>query len=163
MKKAMFVLVGIALMILVAGCVSPSEKPEPLTGGDSGIGVGAFATPTPTQELTSTPIPTPTTTPAPTYVTCSEYHKVVDTWKTPSGFYVTVDNTTYYESSEQYSATKVGSYVIVHSESNVPAYNYCPEDPPSISRWGNGVCDVINAKPVSEAESGYRDACEVIS
>lgn len=133
-----------------------------------------------TTETTNPIVVTPTPEPAPSYVTCSNYKRIVDKWKTPSGSYVKFeDNTTvgltepynstfgyYYTDGignesfitllgDHYSDIHIGEYAIP-CESHVYAnsYSYCMA---SLS-YGKS----FKLIHVSEKESGYRDACIVV-
>lgn len=126
---------------------------------------------------TATPIVvTPTPEPTPSYVTCSNYKRIVDKWKTPYGSYVKFeDNTTvrlteqynlswggYYSNEsftytygDDYTSTNIGEYA-TPCESHVYAneYTYCTAS----LVYGKS----FKLKRVTEAESGYRDACLVV-
>lgn len=184
MKKIILALLLVASVILIAGCIS-SQHTIHMTADEynctidgvtynvtAGICHGfASTTPEITPIFTNTPTPTLTPAPKPTpqYVTCSNYHKIVDKWKTPSGEYIKTDNNEtselvplytfvdYYGMSrawgDNYTAINIGEYIFINPTNGRDGVLYL-----STTRDGKS----IKLKPISEAESGYRDACEVI-
>lgn len=101
-----------------------------------------------------------TPTPEPKYVLCSDYVKITDRYKTPNGFYIVAGNETIALSEEEYNKTEKGLSVKierpgVYYDPTVPGFKYW--------RMQTTVSSMRQIKPVSEAESGYRDACEVVA
>ena len=94
-----------------------------------------------------------TPTPEPKYVLCSDYVKITDRYKTPAGFYVVAKNETLALSEEAYNKVNVGYSAKIRNGVYLGGGYY---------QWYAIVEDAGDVKPVSETESGYRDACEVI-
>ena len=111
---------------------------------------------------------TPTLPQTPMYVECSDYHKIMDKWRTPDNSYVKLDDGSIvtlfipsggfwmskeanpeYGYSDNYFNLTVGQYIKICQETD----EYI-----CMARLGSSV----RLKHVTEAESGYRDACEVI-
>ena len=94
-----------------------------------------------------------TPTPEPKYVTCSDYVKITDRYKTPDGFYVVAKNETIVLPEVEYNKAEKGYYAKVNKAG-------------VYGRYYQGYTGIEGATPkltpVSEAESGYRDACEVM-
>jgi hypothetical protein len=109
-----------------------------------------------------------TQTPAitgPAYVLCSDYHKITDRYKTPAGYYLKIDgvNETLSLSQDQYNNTKIGEYVKYLPSGTMQYYplggNYGFWSYGANSMEGN---TSLALTPVTEKESGYREACKVI-
>jgi hypothetical protein len=75
-------------------------------------------------------------------VMCSDYPEIIDMWKTPRGYYVSLSGVPYPYSISQYEFEhwKIGQYVLR-----------------DITRgWS-----IVNLRKVNELESGFRDACVI--
>lgn len=151
--------VGAAMMLQTVINTTPSAMPEII-----------IPTSTPTYDYfdsngiyinKSQPTASPTPTPTPQrYVTCSEYQLITDKYKTPSGFYIVAGNETELVSEATYNNFIKGEYAKTYSwwkhrnEYSVYYNPYAPAieiDEPS-----------LNLRQVTESESGYRDACEIV-
>ena len=102
---------------------------------------------------TMLPQSTPTIVPQNKYVECTDYYKVTEKWKTPTKFVIVTNETGIVNIEEKdYDNTTAGEYV--HKDSGRAFYYHGDV----IDRDGS-----VKLKPVTESESGYRNACEVIS
>lgn len=118
------------------------------------IPVPTIITPWPTPA----PVPTPTPTPQ-KYVTCSDYQLITDKYKTPSAFYIVSGNLTIKMYENEYERLSVGEYINLW-ELRTSSYIG------SVGSWyeqtnKKGI-ESVKLHPVTEAESGYRDACEIV-
>ena len=142
MKQYFVIIMLIISCILIAGCtdvstteVAPTTQPTPTS----------IETPVP--ELTPTMDVTPT---QPSYVTCSDYSLITDRYKTPSGYYIISGNETYSVTSDLYNRSVVG----YSAKAGYPGDGYL--------YFETYILDIKHIKPVSEKESGYRDACRIV-
>jgi len=112
-----------------------------------------------------TPEPTPTPEPIHTYVTCGEYSKVVDKWKTPSGSFVKLDNNRTVLLAPQFTTINYKGNPITYGDDygNITIGDYAKPTPSTYDYFAGLIGGrTFKLNPVSEAESGYRDACEVV-
>jgi hypothetical protein len=124
-----------------------------------------------TTETTTPIVVTPTPEPTPSYVTCSDYKRIVDKWKTPLGSYVKFEdnetivliprkayapfggNETYY--GDHYDEIQINEYASTGCEEYKGSYvTMC------LSSLLSGRS--FKLIRVSEKESGYRDACLIV-
>jgi hypothetical protein len=109
--------------------------------------------------VTQTPVIT-----GPVYVLCSDYHKITDRYKTPAGYYLKIYgvNEALSLTQDQYNNTKIGEYV-KYLPSGIRSYpigeNFGYWYDSETLMEGNTSLVLI---PVTEKESGYREACKVI-
>lgn len=97
------------------------------------------------------------------YVMCSDYVKIEDRYKTPEGFYIVVNGTgTITIDNKQYANTAVGEFIRVDNGGYY--WGMTASGRVSIMELntmiGNSSIKLI---PVTEAESGYRSACKIVS
>ena len=112
-----------------------------------------------------TPEPTPTPEPSKTYVTCGEYFKVVDKWKTPSGSFVKLDDNRTVLLVPQFTTTDYKGIPITYGDDygNIIVGDYAKPTPSTYDYFAGLIRGrTFKLNPVSEAESGYCDACEVV-
>jgi hypothetical protein len=170
-SKYLPIILIITIMVFFMGCTSNQNPNYDTWNNTTTIQVTPnVSIITYTEPITvSSTIETSTPAPTPQYVTCSNYHKVVDKWKTPDGSYVKLDDNTTVELmppdfvpssppiqlGDDYTNITVGEYTNI-CESSTDRYDYTTLCTSKLSR-------TVKLKPVSESESGYRDACEVVS
>lgn len=129
-----------------------------------------------TIESTSTIVVTPTPESIPSYVTCSNYKRIVDKWKTPSGSYVKFEDDTTMRLTEQYNLSWGGyysnesftyTYGDDYTSINIGEYATPCESHVYANEYAYCAASLVYGKSfklnrVSEVESGYRDACLVV-
>jgi hypothetical protein len=113
--------------------------------------------------ITPTPTGIPTETPT-QYVLCSDYHKITDRYKTPAGYYIIVDDSPLQIplSEDQYNSMEIGESV----PAEILGYINIRSGVGGGSRGGDvliveGTRSYL-LRPVTEQESGYREACEIV-
>lgn len=163
------IIVGIIMFVLVCSGiymvmppVTPIEQQNTIVDNSSA---------NVTTETTTPIVGTPTPEPTPSYVTCSDYKRIVDKWKTPSGSYVKFeDNETIVLIPREAYASFDGNeiyYGDYYDEIQINEYaSTCREDYkgmyvtmcPTSLVYGRS----FKLKHVTEEESGYRDACLIV-
>jgi len=90
------------------------------------------------------------------YVECMDYYRIIDKWKTPNGFYVSIQNEGWelgHTQTVTISEAEYQKFIVGAQFNGVPSYA-------KFDSFGNLV--PVNLTPISESESGYRDACKVL-
>ena len=162
--------VGIIMFILVCSGIYMVSMP-PTTPIEQQSTIVDNSSANVTTETTAPIVVTPTPEPTPSYVTCSNYKRIVDKWKTPSGSYVK------FEDNNTVVLTPPKTYTLFDGESITDGDYYdeirINEYASTCRREYKGdyitICmaSLVGGKSfklnhVSEAESGYRDACLVV-
>ena len=188
MKYTQLILLLAVVLLLTAGCILQEKSitadqynctidgvvyniTAGICHGEEGVTPSVTPSVTQSVEIVVTPTPVPTPTPV-EYVECSDYHKIVDKWKTPDGNFVKLDDNTtiglipYNPSFMVSGAGWSSTYVYGDDYNNISIGEYakaCVEPNDAYSFCTSKLQIVAKLKPVSEEESGYRDACEIIN
>lgn len=123
-----------------------------------------------------TAAPTPIPVPTPEYVMCSDYVKIVDKYRTVNAnIIVTSDNETNYVSTYQYPNLTIGKFIRISERDRsetIIGGGYIMRmfdlrragdgNPNGFARYDHDIKTFDSVIPVTEAESGYREACKVV-